>query len=69
VNLGLGGLDARFACSVSASLNSYKQTAAHADGLLMTMRKTVVIGGFEKPAKAVFACRPEHEVTGNLTSY
>jgi hypothetical protein len=51
------------------SMNSNKQTATHADGLLMTARKAVVVGGFEKPAKAVLTGRPEHEVTGHLTGY
>jgi hypothetical protein len=51
------------------SMNSDKQTATHADGLLMTARKAVVVGGFKKPAKAVLTGRPEHEVTGYLTGY
>jgi phospholipid N-methyltransferase len=51
------------------SMNSDKQTATHADGLLMTARKAVVVGGFEKPAKAVLTGRPEHEVAGHLTGY
>jgi hypothetical protein len=48
-------------------MNRDKQTATHADGLLMAPCKAVVIGGFEKPAKAVLVGRPEHEVTSHLT--
>ena len=50
-----------------ASMNRDKQTATHADGLLIAPCKAVVTGGFEKPAKVVFVGGPKHEVTSHLT--
>ena len=45
-----------------------EQTGAHPDGLLVGPRKAVIVSGFDIPAEAVSAGRPEHKVPGYLSS-
>ncbi len=49
------------------SRNSNKETTTHTDGLLVASGKSVVVSRFEEPAETVFAVRPEHEVSRQLS--
>src|ERR1700744_3365506 len=51
------------------SVDRNKQPTTHADGLLMTPSEAIVVGGFEKPAKATSTSRPKHEITGHFARY
>lgn len=49
------------------SMDTNQESCAHTYRLLVAGHKAVVISRFKIPTKAMFAIRPEHEVSRNLT--